>query len=182
MKKNNLTEEELAILKEELKMELKKEMEQEKAKKGSKKTTTKKVPTKTTTKSTKPKTTTVKKSEVVVKDVSKTVNKEVLKKEVPMNKADTKLVMAEETKSSPMLLIVITLLLVGAIFFLPKLYDVLKSDVKQDKIVDKKEEKPEEVEVIEYKWEDKIVKEGVAFSARSLWRRNSDISTLDFSY
>ena len=33
MKKNNLTEEELAILKEELKMELKKEMEQEKAKK-----------------------------------------------------------------------------------------------------------------------------------------------------
>lgn len=170
MKKNNLTEEELAALKEELKVELKKEMELEKTKKGSKKTTTKKVSTKTTTtpktttkKSnqtvTKPKTTTVKKSEVVVEEVNKTVNKEVLKKEVPMNKADTKFVMAEETKSSPMLLIVITLLLVGAIFFLPKLYDVLKSDVKQDKIVDKKEEKPEEVEVIEYKWEDKIVKE-----------------------
>lgn len=153
MKKNNMTDEEIAKLKEELKKELMVEMANEKEnKKTVVKTSTKNSVSKTASKpkakvdSTKP--TKLAKNNIATKTVR--VKKEEIKNEV-LN--------SNEEKASPILLVIIPLLIALAIFVLPKVYNHFSKDVKQDKIIEDNNNKEEVKETITYSFDDEIVKE-----------------------
>lgn len=152
MKKNNMTDEEIAKIKEELKKELMMEMALEKEAK-TKSTRASKVGT---TKGVAPKPT---KTNVETKTPIKKVS---LKNNIEKTTNDSNAV-KEEVKTadaaSPILLIIIPLLIALAIFVLPKVYNHFSKDVKQEEIIENKDNKEENKEVITYSFDDKIVKE-----------------------
>lgn len=132
MAKKDLTNKELEDLKKELREQILNEINDEQKKTN-----------------VKPKKTTAKKATVKVEP----------KKNEVVNEKQTTTISNSSNQSSNLILLFIFLAIVVLIYFLPKIYDLTTKPVKQEEIVEKKKTTKVVKEKVEYKWDDKIIKD-----------------------